>query len=276
MPGTLLPRGLFGRYPVVGNPGMFGLPGIRPCGVASSSARFRGVEFLRANPNPNLDVGTVMDATLNAAFTFDLWVRPDIIGPGFQKVFSIGRTDQLLDSQVTLDISPAGQFRWITVVPPSFLVATHPTVLVAGTWYHVWCQVWNTLTNQVTLAIRVDNAGESTNAATGNVQPQPGTNPLFVGMLPAGGFPGVNSYFLTGRVDSFGIWSRLLTVPERDFMHNGGAGQNYACLGAGIKVGLVSFYDLDEPSGSLSWRDLQDSNVLTATGIVLSAPGRNL
>ncbi len=273
----LIPISPFQRVQVTQVTQGLALQRFRPCAAPSSAAKFSGAERLAAPSNSNLDVGTVMSNILNAGFTFDLWFRPDALPSAgqFFKLFTIGASDVQAETSVTLDLNSAGQLRWITVVPPSFLIDTHPTVLVAGTWYHIWAQVLNTLTNQVTLSIRVNDASETTNAATGNVQVQPGTSPLLVGALRQGS-GGPFGYNLNGRIDSFGIWNRTLTAGERTTLHNAGAGQNFGCLSGGILTGLVSWYDLDEPSLAPTWVDLVDGNSLSATGTVLSAPGRNL
>jgi len=65
-----------------------------------------------------------------------------------------------------------------------------------------------------------------------------------------------------GRLDSLGLWSRLLTADERTAIINGGAGVVSGDLTTSEKTGLVSFYDFNGPVGG-GWVDTWGTNHLT-------------
>lgn len=78
-----------------------------------------------------------------------------------------------------------------------------------------------------------------------------------------------------GRIDAVGLWTRLLTNGggnEIDQLYNAGVGRRYATLPAGLKTGLVSWWDLDD-SGS-TWLDANGANNLTNFNGVQSVVGQ--
>lgn len=68
---------------------------------------------------------------------------------------------------------------------------------------------------------------------------------------------------VNANYDCVGVWSRILSGAERTALYNGGAGLSYAGLSAGLKVGLTSYYNMDEKSGNRA--DSHGSNTLTLT-----------
>jgi hypothetical protein len=103
------------------------------------------------------------------------------------------------------------------------------------------------------------------------------STPLQHGTLRVGGLPG--SGFFTGRVDSAGVWSRALTSTEVGWLFNGGSGRVFQEVQAntmGLPTGLVSWWELDEPTGprldSLGANPLTPSNNPTlGAGVANSA-----
>ena len=76
-----------------------------------------------------------------------------------------------------------------------------------------------------------------------------------------------------GDISRVGCWTRVLTAEEQNTLFNGGVGLRYSELPAGLLVGLVSYWDLDEISGarydSHGANDLTDNNTV---GSVNSGP----
>lgn len=83
-------------------------------------------------------------------------------------------------------------------------------------------------------------------------------------------FAGTSGYY-DGRIDNVGVWSRVLSSGERTTLYNGGLGQNYSQLSTGIKSSLVSYWNLDELSGTRA--DAHGSNGLADTNTVTFGPG---
>lgn len=94
-----------------------------------------------------------------------------------------------------------------------------------------------------------------------------GAGTLYVG---TGGFSGQPPLY--GRMANLGIWSRSLTDGELVSLFNSGRGKRYADLTDGEKVGLVSYWNLDEASGvrydSHGTNHLTDNNTV---GSVINA-----
>ena len=86
-----------------------------------------------------------------------------------------------------------------------------------------------------------------------NISAQAG-NVNSVSAFSLGGILGF--YYFDGRLDSAGLWSRLLTPAEIAWLYNAGIGRIYADLavagndGANLKTNLVSWWDLGEGARS--------------------------
>ena len=72
-----------------------------------------------------------------------------------------------------------------------------------------------------------------------------------------------------GLVGRGGVWSRVLSAGDITSIFNAGKGKTYAELTTAEKVGLVSYWDLDEASGNRA--DSHGSNTLTDDNTVGSA-----
>lgn len=78
--------------------------------------------------------------------------------------------------------------------------------------------------------------------------------------------------FLTGRLDSVGIWKRVLTAGEISQVFRGGTGLAYRDLSGALLTSLVAWWDLDDSGGSSAvWIDKVGTNHLTA-GAGAAAP----
>lgn len=79
-------------------------------------------------------------------------------------------------------------------------------------------------------------------------------------------------YPITGKQGPAGLWNRVLTTGELDAIFNRGLGKRYADLTDAEKVGLVSYWNLDEQSGvrydSHGTNHLTDNNTV---GSVINA-----
>ena len=103
--------------------------------------------------------------------------------------------------------------------------------LTNGTWYLVmgW---FDPTTDKCYLQVTNDSSYESTvNESAANLTSGPfqANGSFAIGGDPAAGF----ARWLDGVVDSFGVWSRVLTAQERQDLWNGGSGRSYATLDSG-------------------------------------------
>lgn len=100
--------------------------------------------------------------------------------------------------------------------------------------------------------------------SAGQVNDQPATTTFYVGRRANAG----SETWLNSQVSSLGAWQRVLSDEEITALFNSGAGKKYADLTAAEKVGLVSYWDLDETSGDRA--DSHGANTLTDNNTVLS------
>lgn len=75
-----------------------------------------------------------------------------------------------------------------------------------------------------------------------------------------------------GRIDKVGIWNRELVAGEPEALHNSGEGLRYSQLTSGLLANLVAWYDLDEKTGAVRWRDSLGTSHAFAQGLILSRP----
>lgn len=91
-----------------------------------------------------------------------------------------------------------------------------------------------------------------------------GTAPFQMGCVNA-----TPALFYNGNLDNVGVWNRVLSASERTSIYNTGAGKSYSELTTAEKSGLVSYWNLDETSGTRadshsSGNDLTDVNTVTS------------
>ena len=79
------------------------------------------------------------------------------------------------------------------------------------------------------------------------------------------------SEFYNGRLDSVGVWGKILSAGERTSLYNAGAGKRYTDLDATELTSLTSWYDLSENITELAATayDAHGNNDLTATVVQL-------
>jgi len=142
-----------------------------------------------------------------------------------------------------------------------------PHVLIKQTWYMI-VGTWDQAAVGPTMAMDVYTGASHNSYSTGttdtyinNASPQP---------LNIGGAVGGLTW-VHGRLDKVGFWTR--TLPDQGTLWNGGVGLKGTELpAAGMTGSLVDYYDLDEATGSTTWRSLFGTHNATATGTVVSVP----
>jgi hypothetical protein len=141
-------------------------------------------------------------------------------------------------------------------------VVTASSGIGTGTWHFI--AVTQDASNN--WAMYVD--GISINSGT-TVSMLTQSQPASLGAYSAG-----PSRFFDGAIDDAALYSRALSQGEVTGLYNGGAGKNYSSLTSSDKVGLVSFWLLNEATGatradSHGSNNLSDHNsVAQVTGIV--------
>ena len=191
---------------------------------------------------------------IGESFTLAGWINPDTIAagtPGF-----IGKYTSVSDERSYFIFRNAAAVQ--ANASKDGITAATATVagsLVAGTWTFV--------------AVRYDFDGDdfsiSFNGTHGTAVNPGGTGTGIYNGLAAFrlGADAASGRF-DGRMDSWGAWNRFLSNAELDAIRtaNSGAGKQYTHLTDAEKVGLVSWWDLNEVGGQNA-RDKHGSNTLT-------------
>jgi hypothetical protein len=135
-------------------------------------------------------------------------------------------------------------------------LASGTTLTAGGGWYFVVARYnFAAGSNQMRLSINNGASAQATHAG--------GAFATTTADFTLGADSQVTTHF-DGQLDSVGVWNRELDDAEVVRLHNGGAGRSYANLDDPLKVGLVSWWNLDEASGDRA--DAHGPNTLTATG----------
>jgi hypothetical protein len=82
------------------------------------------------------------------------------------------------------------------------------------------------------------------------------------------GADGNNGSHFTGNQGRAGVWNRTFGSPDVTSLYNSGVGKSYSALTTAEKVSLVSYWNLDEVSGTRA--DSHGSNTLTDNNTVTS------
>lgn len=111
------------------------------------------------------------------------------------------------------------------------------------------------------ISLTLNGGATSTSGDVGNT-PNTMTAPFEIGREAYPGFP----FHFDGQIGDVTVHSRILTAGERSSLFNSGRGKRYDDLTTAEKVGLVSYWNLDEASGvrydSHGSNDLTDNNTV--------------
>ncbi len=214
-------------------------------------------EYFAKADNADLSTGNI-DFTLAAWVYLDAKVANRTI---FGKYETTGNQREFV---LRYDIT-ADKFHFIVSSNGSATFAKSATTLGSpstGTWYFVVAE--HDAAND-TLSIQVNNGTIDSAAYSSGVND--GTGPFHLGALDISAAPN----YMDGRLARAGFWKRTLTTAERTSLYNAGAGLLHSELSAALKTSLVSYWNLNEPSGNAL--DAHGSNDLTDTNTVTNAAG---
>jgi hypothetical protein len=171
-----------------------------------------------------------------------------------QRSYAVGLNNS--DNKLFFDVSSNGLSGGYKRVLSSSAVTTN-------TWYFI--QAYHDPVNDL-LAISINNGSFNTTAHNGGMYD--GTAPFKIG---AGQYDNVNYYFHDGLMQSVGFYSSIPSSDVRTSLYNSGIAKLHCQLTAAEKVGLVSYWNLDEQSGTAY--DSHGSNDLTDNNTVLYGTG---
>lgn len=210
------------------------------------------------------DAGGTLRGRGHADFTIAGWVyltdvaaAYGIVGHGSANT-TAGMGYRLLFDNTTVKLI------WLISDGTATTTVTHTTFgnLSAATWYFYVVQYDSA--NNLT-GISINGGAFNTAAQTTGAQSEAGS--FFIGNRPGLGAPH------NGRVDATARWNRLLTAGEIATLYNFGRGVRYQDLLSGLLTGLISWWDLEQISGTRPDSVVASANDLTSTNSVGIADG---
>jgi len=225
-----------------------GYVNLGPQGTVASFVAASNESLTKAD-DPSLDVGST---GVGAAYA--VWFKSTGNSVGYGSIISRGvggvRPLELLTE--TGGVSPLyARVEGGTSAQISFNITT-------GVWIFV---VANFDPADKKLRLYYDGVLVATSAAVANASLDASDQPLEIG---GSGTLGE----ITGNLSRAGIWNRVLLESEITALYNSGLGKSYSDLTTAEKVGLVSYWNLDEASGNRA--DSHGSNTLTDNNTVTS------
>ena len=188
------------------------------------------------------------------------WFKTPIQDGNFHELVFLG--DAWLSTIIlAVDIQSSGMRAFVT--DDTTFASASTTGIKANSWhfFSVW---YDSSDKKIRLSLDDGVAGVS-DALAG---PRDNATTVTIGSLTAPG----GGQFMDGQIANVSLHSRVLTAEERTSLFNFGNGKKYADLTTAEKVGLVSYWNLDEASGtrvdSHGSNDLTDNNTV---GSVINA-----
>ncbi len=189
-------------------------------------------ESLSVADNASISVG-------NADFTLAGWVYNNNVDSGVSSYALSKYGASNIEYYVGLDDTSRRLFIGVSGDGTNVTTVQGP-VIKSATWYFIviwYDSVADTINYQVN-----NETATSSSQSTGIFD---GTSALYFGALN-----GSTSNDWDGRIDNFGFWKRTLNTEERASLYNSGLGQDYRALTNPLKNNLISWWDMDEPSGT--------------------------
>lgn len=213
-------------------------------------------EYLSVANNAGLQTGDI-------DFTVSVWTYLDSTT---NSSWAISKSEEPTgDEYGVFYRSPTNRFSFYSAsdVDASFNDANTFGAPSLSTWYHV--VAWYTAADN-TMHITVNNGVEDSSVATSAITAK--AVPLLIGGYRDFATAARRS---DGRISSVGFWKRVLLPGEREALYNEGTGLSYNQLPATLKTSLISYWNLDEASGTRN--DSHGANHLTDNNTVTQAFG---
>lgn len=223
-------------------------------------------QFTRANSEYLSIVDNAAISTGDIDFSFACWVYMDSAPAaqmGIIEKWDTGLTNQREYAFYWDNTSN----RFVFVVSPDGTSSNNGSVITnnfgaPSTATNYFIVIWHDSVNNQ-LGIQVNNGTANTSSYSGGVFDS--TSGLSIGAQTN------PSTYWDGRISGVGFWKKVLSAAERTQLYNSGVGLAYDELDPGLKTSLVSYWELNEPSGIRN--DLHGTNHLTDNNTVTTNPG---
>lgn len=231
-------------------------PSMAPCGPAGNAASFPATayNYLYCPNNSSLQLN-------GTSWNYSFWMKPTAVSGGVQYVLTKA------DDQGSVAFQFGSNVGYLMLVcrnadNTNYSQLQTSTTIDDDVWHFV--NIWH---DGSTLFMQIDN-GTIYNIALNGTMLE--TNPLRLGTRTD---VESNWYAYDGSIQNVGFWKRTLTAEERTALYNSGTGRSYSSLDSSLKRNLVSWWALNETSGSRldshSVNHLIDNNTVGyTTGIV--------
>ncbi len=185
------------------------------------------VDYLTRASHANLSAG-------NVDFTLAGWVYLDSVASYAMILSKWGFADADKEYNVRYN-STGSQFEFLVRAPGGGITQVEGTNFGAAspaTWY--FFAAWHDTS--------VPEAGLSINAGSANTFSHSGGVTAGSAQFEVGNGIEITGTPMNGRLDSLGIWRRVLTGAERTALYNGGNGVSYAGLSGGAPTPINLYY----------------------------------
>jgi hypothetical protein len=220
-----------------------------PSGVVANFVAANSEYLSRANASAaNLRFGD--------SFSFSLWFNPT--GHAESQMLVAKDYDVTRGYAVYYDTNQKIQFQLSATGGGLNTGVVSSNTAVDNAWNFVVVE-YNSSTDDASITLN----GVTTTTAQGAATDESAAE-FDIGREAYPGFP----FYATAQIARVGAWSSVLGTTLRNSLFNLGAGKSYASLTDAEKVGLVSYWNLDEVSGNRA--DSHGSNTLTDNNTVTS------
>jgi hypothetical protein len=218
-------------------------------------------DFISANTEYLSSASTDFDPI--ASFSFGGWVNWDNIADDYTHVF--GKWDDSTNNRSYTLFGRLGGLRFTMSSDGTTLTTLTPSLMPSnGTWYFIVC-VYDAVNDLMKFSAN-GSAFETTSHSGGAYSSS--TADFRIGNAIIGG---INQPF-DGQVDAPFFYDKALTQSDVNALYNSSTGVMYADLTTAQKTSLISWWQLNEPSGSRG--DSHGTNTLTDNNTVGSAVGK--
>lgn len=213
-------------------------------------------QFAKANTEylSNASLDTTFDADDDSMY-FAGWIKPSLTGD-YAHYFYIGGNW----ASAALAVYHDNAAQMIVYTNASTSSPQALTAITMDVWHFV--EGWFDKSDGHTY-VAIDGGTPVQSALT-----KSGTASTYSTMTVGKEYGGGWNYYVTGNASRFGIWKTIPDAATRSSLYNSGKGKAYSDLTTAEKVGLVSYWNLDEASGDRA--DSHGSNTLADNNTVTS------
>ena len=191
-------------------------------------------------------------------FSLSFWVYPDDLNDC--TLISKGSASASGAPGYVIRLATSGKVAVLCSDNTTRVSSTSSSALTQSAWNHVTV-TFDRAGNATTYINTISKATVDISARSGDWT---NASAFFVGSEGSAGT------FLNGRIDSLGLWSKVLSTAEIASLYNSGRGQTYSDLDSTEQTNLTSWYGFNEENGTRY--DAKGSNHLSQAFVDIISP----